>query len=218
MLTISAAYGATVDAAPRPHAAVAIRTYNYAAVDIEQMSEARSEAAHIFKGAGISLEWIECRVPGRQRRCGLHRTATRRTRSHVEARRPDAVSRRARRGAGGIDARSRAARRGLDDDRHVSCSRRRGEDGHCCLDAAWPGDRTRNRAPPAGQRRASPGGSDAGAVVARGTPGTQAGSLGIFIARSGAHARNAARPSHPSHQARTRSHPVAPRPGLYSRL
>ena len=64
MLTISAAYGATVDAAPRPHAAVAIRTYNYAAVDIEQMSEARSEAAHIFKGAGISLEWIECRVPG----------------------------------------------------------------------------------------------------------------------------------------------------------
>ena len=43
---------------------MAIRTYNYAAVEIEQMSEARSEAAHIFKGAGISLEWIECRVPG----------------------------------------------------------------------------------------------------------------------------------------------------------
>jgi len=64
MLTISAAYGATVGAAPRPHAAVAVRTYNYAVVGIEQMSEARSEAAHIFKSAGISLEWIECRVPG----------------------------------------------------------------------------------------------------------------------------------------------------------
>ena len=64
MLTVSAGYGAAVGAAPRPHAAVAVRTYNYAVVGIEQMSEARSEAAHIFKGAGISLEWIECRVPG----------------------------------------------------------------------------------------------------------------------------------------------------------
>ena len=63
MLTIWAAYGTTVDGAPRPHAAVAVRTYNYAVVGIEQMSEARSEAAHIFKGAGISLDWIECRVP-----------------------------------------------------------------------------------------------------------------------------------------------------------
>ena len=70
------------------------------------------------------------------------------------------------------------------------------QDGHCCLDAAWPGDRTRDRAPPAGQRRASTGRSDAGAVVARGAPGPQAGSLGIFIARSGEHARNAA-PAHP---------------------
>ena len=64
MLIMSAAHAATVDAASLPHATVAIRTYNYAAVGIEQMSEARSEAAHIFKGAGISLEWIECRVPG----------------------------------------------------------------------------------------------------------------------------------------------------------
>jgi hypothetical protein len=64
MLMMSAAHAVTVDAAPRPQAAVAIRTYNYAAVANGQMSEARSEAAHIFKGAGISLEWIECRVPG----------------------------------------------------------------------------------------------------------------------------------------------------------
>lgn len=64
MLIMSSAHAATVDAAPRTQAAVAIRTYNYATVAHDQMSEARSEAAHIFKGAGISLEWIECRVPG----------------------------------------------------------------------------------------------------------------------------------------------------------
>ena len=62
MLTVSAAYAATGVAAPRPHAAVSVRTYNYAVVGIEQISEARSEAGHIFDGAGISLEWIECRV------------------------------------------------------------------------------------------------------------------------------------------------------------
>jgi len=64
MLIMSAAHAATVDAAPRQQAAVSIRTYNYATVAGDQMSEARSEAAHIFNGAGISLEWIECRVPG----------------------------------------------------------------------------------------------------------------------------------------------------------
>ena len=64
MLIMSAAHAATVDAAPRQQAAVAVRTYNYATGAGDQMSEARSEAAHIFKGAGISLEWIECRVPG----------------------------------------------------------------------------------------------------------------------------------------------------------
>jgi len=64
MLIMSAANAASVDAAPRPHAAVSIRTYNYAAVATEPLSEARSEAEHIFKTAGISLEWIECRVPG----------------------------------------------------------------------------------------------------------------------------------------------------------
>jgi len=44
MLMISAAHAVTVDAAPRPQAAVAIRTYNYAGVANGQMSEARSEA------------------------------------------------------------------------------------------------------------------------------------------------------------------------------
>ena len=43
---------------------MAIRTYNYAAVSAEQLASAKSEAAHIFRRAGISLDWIECRVPG----------------------------------------------------------------------------------------------------------------------------------------------------------
>ena len=64
MLIMSAAHAATLDAAPHQQAAVSIRTYNYAAVAGDRMSEAQSEAAHIFKSAGISLEWIECRVPG----------------------------------------------------------------------------------------------------------------------------------------------------------
>jgi hypothetical protein len=64
MLIMSAAHAATVDAAPHQQVAVSIRTFNYAAVAGGQMSDAQSEATHIFKGAGISLEWIECRVPG----------------------------------------------------------------------------------------------------------------------------------------------------------
>jgi hypothetical protein len=63
-MLIMAAHAATLGAASHASTAVSIRTYNYATVAVEQMSEARSEAAHIFKNAGISLEWIECRVPG----------------------------------------------------------------------------------------------------------------------------------------------------------
>ena len=66
MSIIVGAHAATLDAAPRPHAAVAIRTYNYAALSGAQLSESRAEAAHIFRQAGIVLEWIECRVPGGQ--------------------------------------------------------------------------------------------------------------------------------------------------------
>jgi hypothetical protein len=43
---------------------VAIRTYNYAAVGVDELAAAKSEAAHIFKRARISLAWAECRVPG----------------------------------------------------------------------------------------------------------------------------------------------------------
>ena len=45
-------------------AAVVVRTYNYAAVSAERLAAARSEAEQIFTRAGISLEWIDCRVPG----------------------------------------------------------------------------------------------------------------------------------------------------------
>ena len=55
---------AKVEAASTREATVAIRSYNYAAVSAEHFASARSEAAHIFGRAGISLEWIECRVPG----------------------------------------------------------------------------------------------------------------------------------------------------------
>jgi hypothetical protein len=43
---------------------VTVRTYNYAQVSDEDLARARDAAAHIFEKAGISLEWIMCRVPG----------------------------------------------------------------------------------------------------------------------------------------------------------
>ena len=55
---------ASLEGAPAPAAPVAIRTYNYAAVPSDALAAARSEAAHIFTRAGISLAWTECRVPG----------------------------------------------------------------------------------------------------------------------------------------------------------
>lgn len=64
MSLIAAAHAGIGEAAPTPETAVAIRTYNYAAVSAEQLAAARSEAAYIFKQAGMSLEWMECRVPG----------------------------------------------------------------------------------------------------------------------------------------------------------
>jgi hypothetical protein len=55
---------AVSDAAPRPDATVSIRTYNYAAVSKDQLEAAKLEAEHIFRHAGIAIDWIECRVPG----------------------------------------------------------------------------------------------------------------------------------------------------------
>ena len=55
---------AKMEAAPTPDTAVAVRTYNYAAVPFGQLAAAKSEAGHIFRSAGISVEWIDCRVRG----------------------------------------------------------------------------------------------------------------------------------------------------------
>jgi hypothetical protein len=43
---------------------VTIRIYNYAAVPAEQLAAARAAADGIFQETGISLQWIDCRVPG----------------------------------------------------------------------------------------------------------------------------------------------------------
>jgi hypothetical protein len=45
-------------------AIVTIRIYNYAAVPSEQVAAARAAADGIFRESGISLQWIDCRVPG----------------------------------------------------------------------------------------------------------------------------------------------------------
>ncbi len=45
-------------------AIVTIRVYNYVAVAPAEMTAARATATRIFEPAGISLRWIECRVPG----------------------------------------------------------------------------------------------------------------------------------------------------------
>ena len=43
---------------------VTVRSYNYAAVPIEQLAAARSETERIFRRAGIAVAWIDCQVPG----------------------------------------------------------------------------------------------------------------------------------------------------------
>ena len=47
--------------------AVIVRTYNYAQVPPDQLAAARSTANRIFQSAGISLQWIDCRVPDDRR-------------------------------------------------------------------------------------------------------------------------------------------------------
>lgn len=64
MSILTAMNVAASDAAPSPEAVVSVRTYNYAAVPFGQLAAAKSEAGHIFRTAGISVEWIDCRVPG----------------------------------------------------------------------------------------------------------------------------------------------------------
>ena len=63
MSMLLAAHARVGDAAPRLEATVVIRTYNYAAVSPGQLAGAKTEAEHIFRRAGIAIEWIDCRVP-----------------------------------------------------------------------------------------------------------------------------------------------------------
>ena len=63
VLLVAAQAGAS-EAASDAGAAVAIRTYNYATVPDGHLAAARLEATRIFERAGISLDWIDCRVPG----------------------------------------------------------------------------------------------------------------------------------------------------------
>ena len=44
-------------------ALVTIRIYNYAAVPPAELAAARADADRIFQEAGISLQWMNCRVP-----------------------------------------------------------------------------------------------------------------------------------------------------------
>ena len=64
MPLLMVAHISVVAAAPRSNPAVFIKTYNYAAMSAQYLDAAKSEAAHIFKKAGISLLWIECLVSG----------------------------------------------------------------------------------------------------------------------------------------------------------
>ena len=63
MLMLAFAGTSPTHAASRADATVAIRTYNYAQVSTERLATARTTADRIFHDAGISLEWIDCRVP-----------------------------------------------------------------------------------------------------------------------------------------------------------
>lgn len=63
VLTLMLTVTAPIEAASNTPAEAAVRTYNYALVSAEQLALARSAADSIFRGAGISLLWIDCRVP-----------------------------------------------------------------------------------------------------------------------------------------------------------
>jgi hypothetical protein len=64
-LALVAALGAIVStkAAADAGSPVAVRTFNYARLPAEQLGRARASVESIFRHAGISLHWIECRVP-----------------------------------------------------------------------------------------------------------------------------------------------------------
>jgi hypothetical protein len=65
MISLAAATSLPVEAASKTEATVVIRTYDYANVSSLELAAARTEAEHIFRSAGIAVEWTDCRVPGR---------------------------------------------------------------------------------------------------------------------------------------------------------
>jgi hypothetical protein len=64
-LMLVAALGSILStrAAADAESPVAVRTFNYARLPAEQLARARVSVESIFRHAGISLHWIECRVP-----------------------------------------------------------------------------------------------------------------------------------------------------------
>ena len=62
ILILTAMHVGVSEAASEP--TVVVRTYNYAAVPFGQLASAKLEAGHIFRRAGVSVEWIDCRVRG----------------------------------------------------------------------------------------------------------------------------------------------------------
>jgi hypothetical protein len=54
----------SINAAAETEDRVSVRTYNYASIPAGQLRPATSEATQIFRRSRISVEWIDCRVPG----------------------------------------------------------------------------------------------------------------------------------------------------------
>jgi hypothetical protein len=63
MLICTAASGTVIKADPSPGVSVVVRTYNYAALPAATLTAAKVTAQNIFRRAGISVVWIDCRVP-----------------------------------------------------------------------------------------------------------------------------------------------------------
>ena len=61
-LLLTAASANAIQAAPLLEVSVAVRTYNYAALPAETLTDAKAEAQNIFRRAGIRVVWIDCRV------------------------------------------------------------------------------------------------------------------------------------------------------------
>ena len=61
-LMLTAASATAIQAAPSLDVSVVVRTYNYAALPAEPLTDAKTEAQNIFRRAGILVVWVDCRV------------------------------------------------------------------------------------------------------------------------------------------------------------